>query len=144
MSYTRFGDDSDLYVYPHVAGGITIHVAAHRLAYSPDHPPPDVAELTAVDERLLPAAFAKFQRLLRESRENADRMAIGGAYDGATFYARSPREAARIVVDIEQVGYIVPCELIGDLLEDDDDLAEDGHDGGLLDLAEAADVLSGS
>ncbi|MGO1522876.1 MAG: RNA-guided endonuclease InsQ/TnpB family protein [Nesterenkonia sp.] len=89
MSYTRFGDDSDLYVYPHVAGGITIHVAAHRMNYSPDHPPPDVAELGAVDERLLPAAFAKFQRLLRESRENATRKPIGGAYDGSTFYALS-------------------------------------------------------
>lgn len=143
MSYARFGDDSDLYVYPHVAGGITIHVAAHRLAYSPDHPPPDVAELTAVDERLLSAAFAKFQRLLRESRENAARTAIGGMYDGATFYALSPREAALIVTEIEKAGYVVPEELIGDLLEEGFDALAAGHDGDLLDLAEAADVLSG-
>lgn len=142
MSYARFGDDCDLYVYPHAAGGITIHVASHRLVYSRDHPPPNAFELSAVEERVLPAAFARFQRLLRESRQNASREAIGGSYDGETFYALSPREAARIVTLIEGAGYLVPEELVGDLLEEDfDDLAEDSHDGGLMDLAEAVDVV---
>lgn len=92
MSYARFGDDCDVYVYPHAAGGITIHVASHRLVYSPDHPPPEVCELSAVDERVLPAAFARVQRLVRESRQNASREAIGGAYNGETFCALSPEK----------------------------------------------------
>ena len=77
-------------------------------------------------------------------RRNPPPSGGGGSQDGETFCALSPREAAHIVTLIEGAGYLVPDELVGDLLEEDfDHLAEDSEDGDLMDLAEAVEVLSG-
>lgn len=117
MSYCRWSSDDfacDVYVYEHVAGGWTTHVAKYRAMFDRSTLPPPVhlgPEYTK-DEA---AAFAERSRQLMDAATAADRVPIGLPHDGATFNDPTPGECATRLTRLRDAGYQVPQYAIDEL-----------------------------
>lgn len=102
MSYCRFSTnnfESDVYVYSHILGGITIHVAANRITTK------------APEGGLLSDHW-------KEWIENAERKNIGGEHDGACYSCGSIEEAIEKLYELRSKGYRVPTVAFERLLAD--------------------------
>lgn len=102
MSYCRFSTDnfqSDVYVYPHILGGITIHVANNRITTKPPE-------------------GGVFADGWTEWIESCDREPIGGEHDGACYSCGSIEEAIEKLYELRSKGYRVPTSAFERLLAD--------------------------
>lgn len=108
MAYCTWSSDdykSDVYVYEHVDGGWTTHVAAFKRVYQEELPPPVRWD---PDD---PDAVAKWWERERKVREIVERMPlvrIGGPYDGETFRDPTPGACADRLEMLREAGYYVP------------------------------------
>lgn len=99
MSYCRFSDDnwkSDVYIYES-ADGYVCHVATNRVVGNiPEEP-----EMS--DTGFIAAHTAQMNYL-----DSAERVAIGGKYDGETRVFATLQELSDFTRELIQAGYHVP------------------------------------
>ncbi|MBY0561517.1 hypothetical protein [Hyphomicrobium sp.] len=114
MSYCRWSSadwSCDLYCYEDVAGGWTTHVAVNRIVgdvpKTPDWP----------DKRLEPgspelmawaAAMSAAMKAQDDWLDTADRVSIGGPYDGRTFNSPTLEEFKALLLELRAAGYPFP------------------------------------
>jgi hypothetical protein len=113
MSYCRFSSDnwkSDVYVYAHVDGTWTTHVAGRkRVGELPEHP----SWNEPIDDDWM-----------RRAREHAaavsaaEMVPIGLPHDGKTFKDGSPGECWATLVMLKTAGYHVPQYALDELYDE--------------------------
>lgn len=121
MSYCRWSSDDfqcDVYVYAHVNGGWTIHVAGGRK--TPDAPRP--APLDHPDwwnhGEAGVVAFMNRQKAVREWVDTAPMLPIGLPHDNETLTTDTPSECADQLERLREIGYNVPQYAIDALREE--------------------------
>ena len=118
MSYCRWssmGGQCDLYIYADVSGGVTIHVATRRQVLTPDIPEDPIQDLFSgkITSEEWQDRHAARQRAL----EACPLEPIGLSRDGQSFNLDFA-EAADLVADLRQEGYMVPTGVEEDIRED--------------------------
>lgn len=137
MSYCRFttgntpAESSDVYVYESPQG-FEVHVATARLVPAEPLPELNIMELTEIDHDAAkagdPVEKAKVEDWLARDRERhrileqAQRVHIGGPYDGASFTHDEPGQAASALRHLRAAGYLVPAGVIEELDAEQDEL----------------------
>ena len=111
MSYCRWSTDDfrcDLYCYEHVDGTWTTHVASNRPVWTPpeggtwlDLPDPE-------DPQEARDAWMRKYRARQEALDKAERVKIGGPYDGQTFKDPTLWEFKARLLHLREVGYNFP------------------------------------
>lgn len=146
MSYCRFSSDnwrSDVYVYENVYGGWTTHVASRRRMFGPI---PDLAisDIAMRIHRLTGSSYDKSRRkIVYPSRfrkwvalvwyvfvafwhnrihigslRRIPSLPIGLPHDGKTFNDESSAACAARLIELREMGYIVPQRAIDALLSE--------------------------
>jgi hypothetical protein len=106
MSYCRFSDDnwkSDVYIYES-ADGYVCHVASNRIVG-------DVPEVTYNTT----AGFAMANRAQVDYVYSAERVSIGGEYDGETRVFSTLQELSDFTGELILAGYHVPVWAIDEI-----------------------------
>lgn len=119
MAYCRWSTDDfqcDVYCYADVKGGWTIHVAGLRNV-GPE-PRPKTPPLAKDNIN----AWLDSHRALMAWLEKAERVKIGLPNDGETYNVASPGEAADVLVELREKGYLVPQFAIDALREEQTEL----------------------
>jgi hypothetical protein len=123
VSYCRFSSDdfrSDVYVYDSVLGGWQVHVASRRHANAAPRPEyPDGwhrAGETGIE------LFMAHTKAMNAWLEAAEMVPIGLPRDGESQLLGSPGEAADMLQELKDMGYIVPDGVIDTLREEQKDL----------------------
>jgi hypothetical protein len=111
VSYCRWSSDyfrCDLYVYEHVYGGWTIHVAGSRIVWP--EPPPEAPELPAGVTAESPElkAYMAWYRGFMDAVAVADRKLLNLPHDGETFSLETPGECADKIEELIGLGYNAP------------------------------------
>jgi hypothetical protein len=112
MSICRWSSDnwnSDVYIYEDVGGGFTTHVANVR----------HVGPVPPVDYGLLEKgeieAFVAQHNAQMEWLGQAERVKIGGPFDGAMFNDRTVEDLRARVLELAVAGYRVPLSVLDEL-----------------------------
>lgn len=119
MSICRWSSDgyaSDVYVYEDARGGWTIHVAANRIAFDPDHPLPQIP----LDGD--PAAWMTYSEHSRAAHDHAERSHIDHPLAGAEFTEPTAGACLDRLLGLRAAGFHVPEFAIDSLV---DEIAEE-------------------
>ncbi len=116
MSYCRWSCDSfksDVYVYEHVDGTWTTHVAANKRLDLDTLPPDPYSILTSKEynKRTWPRLYREYYKRL----EKLPIVPIELPHAGETFKDASPGECAKTLKMLRDVGYHVPDGVIEEL-----------------------------
>jgi hypothetical protein len=133
VSYCRWSCDdfkSDFYVYAHVDGSWTIHLAGNRVVGDV----PRVPFPTDLHDPAQVAAYAKASKARSRFLDKAQRVAIGLPHDSETFKLDSPGECAAKCEELAALGYRLPAWVVDDLRAeqveiDAEDAVDGSHDG---------------
>ena len=116
MSYCRWSSNDflcDVYVYEHVHGGWTTHVATHKRVYKQPLPPP--IDIDAPDR-----ANRFVERWAAVDAIERELVPIGLPDDGKTFEDATPGKCADRLEGLMATGYMVPQSAIDTLREEDE------------------------
>lgn len=132
MSYCRWSSDNfecDVYVYEHVDGGWTTHVAGNR--HVGDCPKVDLVSLMAgyqdadeAEKHRRAVLMAEQQKAQHEFLSACERRPIGLSRDGETFSSPTPGACADLLEDLMAEGYNVPQYAIEELRAEQKHLLE--------------------
>ena len=109
MSYCRWSSDDfqcDVYVYAHVDGGWTTHVAGVRVVYREPLPP-----LIAIGDA---GWFERHQRVL-DMHDTAERVSIDHPEAGQTYNDPTASACADRLEQLRAAGFVVPQYAIDEL-----------------------------
>ncbi|SRR5579883_547443 len=116
MSYCRFSSDDyqcDVYVYAHIAGYWTTHVASNRYAFQEPLP----SQVSWVPGACNDDWFKRHEKVSQMVRK-AKLVNIGLAHDGQTFDDPTPEACADRLEQLRAAGYVVPQSAIDRLREE--------------------------
>lgn len=104
MSYCRWSSNNfkcDVYCYESVHGCFTIHVASNRIV---DELPPEPFNFIDLPKE----EFSKKCKEHHDALDKAKHKKIGLKYDGQSFDCNTIEDMRNTLVELKQVGYIVP------------------------------------
>ena len=116
VGYCRFSSDDfqcDVYVYHDVGGWWQTWVAASRAVFKEPMP----GRVDTDDPDWGDHYFGRHQEVMA-IRDDADRVDIGGPYDGRSFQDPTPGDCAERLVMLREAGYNVPQYAIDELREE--------------------------
>lgn len=115
MSYARWSEHSDVYVYDSGESEFTIHVAARRWVWSgqaPVVPPYDPSDPAALKEWL--ARDTEVRSMVGDP-EYGTWQAVPAPHAGQSYFIESAQEVVEMLAEMAQAGVVVPDGLVDKL-----------------------------